>query len=128
MTDRRVHPTLDSVHELSICAAIVETVINHAAGRPVERVHLRIGHFKQVVPDTLQFCWRMQTEDGPLRAASLDITHVPATVHCLDCGSATTLEAPVLICGTCDSRRVDLVTGEEFLIESIDVSAPEEVG
>lgn len=116
------------MHELSICAAIAETVLKHAAGRPVERVRLRIGHFKQVVPDTLQFCWRLQTEHGPLRSASLDVTYVPATVHCSDCGSATTLPAPVLVCGSCDSRRVDLRTGEEFLIESIDVSAPKEVG
>lgn len=115
------------MHELSICSAIADAVTEHAAGRPVERVRLRIGHFRQVVPETLQFCWRMQTADSPLRAAELDVTYVQATIRCQDCSCETLLDAPILICGTCDSRRVDLIAGEEFLIQSIDVTAPEGV-
>ena len=43
------------MHELSLCMAIARTATDHANGRPVDRVFVRIGHFRQVVPDTLQF-------------------------------------------------------------------------
>ena len=43
------------MHELSLSGAIVNTVVKHAAGRPVSLVSLRVGALRQVVPDTLEF-------------------------------------------------------------------------
>ncbi len=110
------------MHELSICSAIADTVIEHAKGRPVERIRLRIGHFKQIVPDTLLYCWSLQAENSPLKDAALDVTYVEAVIRCEECATETTLSAPLLVCGACDSHAVKLIAGEEFLIESIDVS------
>jgi hydrogenase nickel incorporation protein HypA/HybF len=88
----------------------------------VERIRLRIGHFRQIVPETLQYCWSLQTDRSPLERSVLDVTYVEAVISCELCAAETTLSAPVLVCGVCGSRRVELVAGEEFLIESIDVS------
>jgi len=41
-------------------------------------------------------------------------------VECAACGGATTLDLPVLVYGSCGSTEVELVSGEEFLIASID--------
>ena len=109
------------MHEMSICRAIADTVVKHAAGRSVSVVRVRIGHFRQVVPDTLTFCWGLLSRDTGLSDARLEVESVPATVRCADCGATTELDLPVLICGTCASRRVELISGEEFVIESIDV-------
>ena len=113
--------TLRGVHELSLCRAIAGAVTEHAAGRQVERVRLRIGHFRQVVPDTLVHCWAIQTDRTDLAGAELEIEAVPAVVECAACGASTTLSLPVLRCEACDATDVSLVSGEEFLIESIDV-------
>jgi len=110
------------MHELSICSAIAQTAMDHAGGRTVRRVRLRVGHFRQVVPDTLTYCWDLQTRGGPLDGCVLDVDHVPAVVVCRPCGASTPLAHPILVCGTCQSREVELVSGEEFLIESIDVA------
>ncbi|MFW2383581.1 MAG: hydrogenase maturation nickel metallochaperone HypA [Acidimicrobiales bacterium] len=110
------------MHELSICSAIADAVNEHAKGRPVERVRLRIGHFKQIVPETLQYCWSLQSDDSPLKNTALDVTYVEAVIRCDMCATETTLSVPVLVCGECASHAVELVAGEEFLIESIDVS------
>lgn len=110
------------MHELSLCGAIVDTVSEHAGGRAVERINVRIGHFRQVVPETLQFCWQMRVEGTAFHRTELLIDHVPATVECADCGRSTTLTQPVLQCGSCGGTNVELVTGEEFLIESIDLA------
>ena len=110
------------MHELSLCRAIADTVTEHADGRPVRRVRLRVGHFRQVVPETLQFCWTMRTEGTDLEGCALDVDHVAATVDCHDCAAATTLAHPVLRCGSCGGSNVTMTSGDEFLIESIDVA------
>jgi hydrogenase nickel incorporation protein HypA/HybF len=108
------------MHELAMCEAIVDTVTQRADGRRVDRVQVRIGYFRQVVPDSLQFSWELLTEGTDLAGCALDIDHVPAIVECRSCGSRTTLHMPILLCSACDGSDVDLLTGEEFLIASID--------
>jgi hydrogenase nickel incorporation protein HypA/HybF len=108
------------VHELALCQAIVDTVEAHAGGRRVERVEVRIGHFRQVVPDSLRFSWELLTDGSDLAGCELVIDHVPAVVLCQACGDRTTLDLPIMLCQACESSQVTLETGEEFLIVSID--------
>lgn len=109
------------MHELSLCGAIIDTVGRHAGDRTVRRVRLRIGHFRQVVPQTMHHAWRMRTEGTALEGCPLEIDHVAAVVHCRACGSRTSLDEPLLRCGSCGGVDVALTSGDEFLIESIDV-------
>ncbi len=110
------------MHELSLCDAIVGTTLQHADGREVRQVTVRIGHLRQAVPDALQFGWELLTESTALKGAKLVIEQVPATVACVGCAAETTLEMPILVCGVCGSFDVRLLTGEEFLIVSMDVA------
>ncbi len=70
------------VHELALSEAIARTVLERAHDRRVSRVAVRIGHFRQVVPDALSFSWELLTSDTDLEGADLEIEHVPATVEC----------------------------------------------
>ncbi len=112
------------MHELALCSAIADAVRKHAEGRTVETVHITIGHFRQIVPDTLRFCWQVQTEHNDLAGTELDITFVDAVIRCSGCGSETRLSDPVMICAACGSHTVELIAGEEFLIESISLARP----
>jgi hydrogenase nickel incorporation protein HypA/HybF len=109
------------VHELSIAQAILDTVDQRAADRPVRRVDVRIGYLRQVVPDSLRFSWEMLTEGTALAGCELVIEHVPAAVRCRACGAETTLEWPVLACAQCEAHDVVLLRGEELDIASFDV-------
>ncbi len=108
------------MHELALCQAIVDTVTRHADGHQAQRVEVRIGHFRQVVPDSLQFSWELLTSGTELDGCRLVIDHVPAVVVCQRCTNATRLDLPILVCGSCESTDVALVSGEEFLVASID--------
>lgn len=108
------------MHELALSQAIATTVMQRADGRHVERVEVRIGHFRQVVPDSLQFSWELLTSGTELDGCRLVIDHVPAVVVCQRCANATRLDLPILVCGICESTDVALVSGEEFLVASID--------
>jgi hydrogenase nickel incorporation protein HypA/HybF len=114
------------VHEMSLCQAIADTVSAQADGASVRQVNVRIGYLRQVVPESLLFSWEVLTMDTPLAGCTLDVEHVPAVVVCAGCGARTTLDLPVLACSSCASHDVELVSGEEFLIVSMDVA--EEVG
>ena len=111
------------MHELSICNAIASTAARHAEGRPVAQVTVQIGHLRQVVPDALQFSWEVvssATTTG-LEDAELVIEQVPAVVECRQCGESTTLDVPIVACGTCGGFDVKLLSGEELLVVSIDL-------
>lgn len=113
------------MHELAISEAIARSAIKHAAGRPVASVIVQIGHLRQVVPDALTFSWEMATAGTELDGAELAVDHVPAVVACGACGERTTLEVPVLRCGTCGTHEVALEQGDELVLVSIEIGTPE---
>lgn len=115
------------MHELSIAQAILHTVEQRAGGRSVRRVDVRIGHLRQVVPDSLAFAWEMVTTDTLHEGCVLEIEHVPAVVRCRACAADTTLDWPILVCGACEGHDVELVSGEEFQLVSLDVEEPADV-
>ena len=47
---------------------------------------------------------------------------MPAAIDCTACGAHTLLMLPALRCGTCNSSDVVLVSGEEFLVTSLDLT------
>ena len=113
------------MHELSLCEAIVDTVTRRAGDRPVRSVRVQIGYFRQVVPDALRFSWKMVTTGSALAGSAIEIDHVPATVACHGCGETSTLDMPVLACAPCGATDVELVSGEEFTLVSIELGAPD---
>lgn len=110
------------MHELSLCRSIYGIVERAAGGREVRRVHLQVGQLRQVVPQTLEYCWDLVIDETALAGAVLDIDHVPVVLDCRSCGSRTTVEhALVLTCATCASGDISLHTGEEFMVTSVDL-------
>ena len=110
------------MHELALCGSIATIVSRHAAGRPVSLVRLRVGRLRQVAPDTLEFCWAMVCESTPLAGAKLAIESVPVLLRCTACGTEQELaEELSFTCPSCGSTAVEVITGEEFSVASIDV-------
>jgi hydrogenase nickel incorporation protein HypA/HybF len=113
------------VHELSICGAIADIVSRRAGDRPVRVINLRVGQLRQVVPDTLAYCWELVSAGTFLDGSRLAIERVPARLHCRGCGSEAEIgDLPVFICVSCGGTDTRVVAGEEFLITSLDL-APE---
>jgi hydrogenase nickel incorporation protein HypA/HybF len=114
------------VHELSLCHAIAGAVRPHAAGRRVEVVRVRIGALRQVVPESLSFCWGLVREDEDMPEAELELELVTAEVTCRACGQCSELTSRwSVLCPACDSADVEVLHGEEFLVTSLEVSERE---
>jgi hydrogenase nickel incorporation protein HypA/HybF len=88
----------------------------------VTQVTVRVGHLRQVVPDALLFNWEVMTQASELEKTALVIEQVPAVVECVRCGASTTLDVPILLCGACESAEVKLISGEEFLVVSLELA------
>jgi hydrogenase nickel incorporation protein HypA/HybF len=110
------------VHELSLCRAIAGIAKQHAQGRPVQRIGLRVGELRQVVPDTLVFCWSIVSEHHGLAGSVLDVESVPARITCRACAHSQALEHPLMRCDECGSDEVTVDSGEEFLLTTLDLA------
>ena len=110
------------MHELSLCRAIGGIVERHADGRRVTVVHLDVGALRQVVPDSLTFCWGLANAGTPWEESELEVRLVPARLDCLDCGTTTELDEPFLVCGRCGSAAVTIASGDELLVTSLDLA------
>jgi hydrogenase nickel incorporation protein HypA/HybF len=116
------------MHELSIADGVLGVVLAHAGDRRVQRVEMRVGHLRQVVPSALEFAWELVTQGTAAEGAELALEHVPAAVRCRTCGAETEQDAFPLACGECGSLAVDVVRGEELSVDALDVDeAIEEV-
>jgi hydrogenase nickel incorporation protein HypA/HybF len=111
------------MHELSICGSIKTIIEKHAAGRPVSTIHLQVGQLRQIVPDTLVYCWSLVSADGPLAGSSLSVEHIPGRIACNCCGVQAEIgQFPVFVCAACAGTDVTVLAGEEFLITSFDLT------
>jgi hydrogenase nickel incorporation protein HypA/HybF len=109
------------MHELSLAESILAVVQEHAGGRRVARVDVRVGHLRQVVPSALTFAFELVASDTPADGAELVVEHVEACGACRACGVRSRLPGFPLRCSACGALDVDVVAGEELCVESFDV-------
>lgn len=111
------------MHELALCEAIAGVVRTHADGRHVDVVRVRVGALRQVVPESLSFCWKLVRDSADMPDAELELECVTAAVRCRACGAASEITSAWSIwCPECDSAEVEVLQGNEFLVTSLDVS------
>ena len=118
------------MHELGIAQQIVRIAMDSIppehAGTPVEAVHLRVGALTAVVPASLEFCFQVVARDTRLAGARLEMEQVPVVARCRACGAQCALEAPPFVCAECGAGDLDLLSGRELLVRSIELADPEE--
>lgn len=113
------------MHEMGIALQIVEIAIaslpTDLGNARVTQVNLKIGKLAAVVPESLRFCFDVAIKDTPLAGAKLVIEEVPVVASCKDCNARWTIEEPVFICQTCQSGSLEILSGRELDIESIEI-------
>jgi hydrogenase nickel incorporation protein HypA/HybF len=116
------------VHELSLSSAIVNTAVKHADGRRVSVVNLRVGHLRQVVPDSLEFYFEFVARGTVCEGARLEQEAIPAVLRCDACEREWTIEFPAFRCPSCGGSEVAVASGNEFEVESIEVEEVQCIG
>jgi hydrogenase nickel incorporation protein HypA/HybF len=111
------------VHELALCGAIADIATRKAGERRVSAVHVRIGRMRQVVPETLTFCWDMVVSGTELDGCLLEVERVPAVLRCGSCGVERPM-GPVIAfaCSSCGSLDVTALSGDEFDVTALELA------
>jgi hydrogenase nickel incorporation protein HypA/HybF len=122
------------MHELAVAQAIVAAGERYAEGRPVSVVRVRVGRLRQVVPEYLSFYFEVAAKETLCEEAALECERVPSRLRCSACGAEwdpappPAREQDQLIvrfrCPECSSADHRVVSGDELVVESIDVTEP----
>jgi hydrogenase nickel incorporation protein HypA/HybF len=120
------------MHELAVAQAIVAAAERHAEGRPVSVVRVRIGRLRQVVPEYLSFYFEVAAQESICEGAELKWERVPSRLHCSACGAEWDPAPPpareqdrLIVrfrCPRCASANHRVISGDELVVESIDVT------
>jgi hydrogenase nickel incorporation protein HypA/HybF len=113
------------VHEMSIAMEVMKIVGEHLPAdnnSRVVRIKLKVGKLTALSADSFKFCMEVITKDTPAEGAAVEIEEVPLVVKCLDCGKESKLDEPLFVCPGCGSGMVDIVSGRDLFIESIEVT------
>jgi hydrogenase nickel incorporation protein HypA/HybF len=110
------------MHELSLAEAVVRIASRHAAGRPVAKVELKVGHLRQVVPPALAFAFELVARGTEVEGAELAMEEVPAAGRCRRCGVESELPGFPLRCGACGGLDLELLRGDELLVDALELA------
>jgi hydrogenase nickel incorporation protein HypA/HybF len=113
------------MHELAIAQSVIDIARRHAGGRRVLKVELRVGHLRQVVPTALAFNFELVAQGTEVEGAELEMQTVPAAGVCRECGARSELYSFPLQCDACRSFDLEIVAGEELIVESLELEEAE---
>jgi hydrogenase nickel incorporation protein HypA/HybF len=116
------------MHELSLCQALIDQVTNiareHGASR-VDRIRLKVGPLAGVEPMLLQQAYPLVAVGTIAEDAELVIEPAEIRVQCNLCGAETEARANRLLCGVCGAFQTRLVSGDELLLENLELTIPD---
>jgi hydrogenase nickel incorporation protein HypA/HybF len=86
----------------------------------VTGVKLRVGHLRQVVPDSLAFYFGLVSRETLCEGARLEQEVVPARLRCAGCEMEWDPEDAWFRCTACGGAG-EVIAGDELEVESIEV-------
>jgi len=113
------------MHEMGIATEIVrivtESIPADMIGCKVARVNLKVGKMAAVVPQSLRFCFDIVAKETAAEGARLEIQEIAVIAHCHACEHQWEIDEPVFICPQCRSGSIEMLSGRELDIDSIEL-------
>jgi len=112
------------VHELAVAQALVEqveAVIAQHAATQASLIRVRIGPLAGVIPELLASAFPLAAAGSRAEHAKLDLVAAPIKVRCQTCGAETEAAMNRLICGACGDWHTQVISGDELLLESVEL-------
>ncbi|MBA4420642.1 MAG: hydrogenase maturation nickel metallochaperone HypA [Anaerolinea sp.] len=116
------------MHELAVTESILSIALDYAErshAAQVTDIHLVIGRLSSIVDDSVSFYWEIISRDTICSSAALHFTRLPAQLICLDCHTEYEVDQDLIPCPKCNSVKVKVLSGNEFRVESIEITSEE---
>lgn len=112
------------MHEMSLCASIVQIIEEQAReqgfGR-VTRVWLEIGPLAGVELEAIRFGFDVITKGTVAENAKLNILETEAQAWCLQCSKPVPVSQRFDACPECGGFQLQMTRGEELRIKEMEV-------
>jgi hydrogenase nickel insertion protein HypA len=112
------------MHEVSVAQALVELIRRYLpAHHRLIRATVRIGPMHGVVAEAMQLAWQVVSIDAGWPQSTLVVNDQPWRLRCVACGRCwepATVDEPC----QCGCTRVEIMGGDEFQLDSIEVDNP----
>lgn len=112
------------MHELSITENVLAIVLGEAekrGARRVQTIRLRIGEMTPVDTGSVEFYLDLMAKGTIAEGVRLETDHVPLRCSCRACGDEFATGDTGFRCPVCGSPEVDILTGRELYVDSIDI-------
>lgn len=105
----------------SILDIAVSEAEKHKAPR-VLAITIKLGEFSGVVPQLIQEYFNLISKGTVADSAKLIIEKVPVRIRCEACGKENVIDRAKVKCPDCGSIDIQMRSGREFYVESLEVS------
>jgi len=112
------------MHELSVCQGLLKEAARvagaHGADRVI-RIVVAIGPLSGVEVPLLERAFTVARAGTIACSALLETETIPVAVWCESCHAETPAAANRLLCGKCGDWKVQLKSGDELLLKSVEL-------
>jgi len=112
------------MHELAITQSMLDLVLEQAKkakAKRIGKINLVIGELSGIVDECVEFYFEFLSKDTIASGATLSFKKTPIQVRCSNCGQLFTPKEFDWSCPSCQNSGMEIVTGNELYVESIEV-------
>lgn len=100
---------------------VIEKTLSQHEVKRVLQVKLKVGELTNAEPDALLMAFEAYSKDTLCEGAELIIESVPLLGCCRKCHEEFKVKTMIFICPNCGDTSIEVIQGEELLIESLEV-------
>ena len=117
------------MHELAVCKALVTQVTEIARRRAVRisAVHVGIGPLSGIEPHLLEHAYPFASAGTAAEGSRLMVALMPVRVRCRSLRRGERRRRSIgLLCEACGDWQTELLSGDEMLLQSVELEIPED--
>ena len=114
------------MHELAVTENLLDIALRHASNEDAKRItdiNIVIGDLSSIIDDSVSFYWEIITKGSIAEGAQLHFMRLQTLFRCLEFDRQFHPIADSFSCPACQSRRIQIIQGKEFYLESIQIEA-----
>ncbi|MBU1078513.1 MAG: hydrogenase maturation nickel metallochaperone HypA [Spirochaetes bacterium] len=113
------------MHEYGVTERIIEIVldkIKEIDAPEVKKINIVLGKLTSFVPESIEHYFGFLSKNTPLEKAELKFIAKDMVFHCEDCKEDFNEDDMIFSCPKCNGENIQIISGNEFFIESIEVN------
>ncbi len=112
------------MHELSVTQSILSIALEQAEkakASKIAKINLTVGELSGIVEECVQFYFELLSKDTIAAEARLSFNRPAMQLRCRNCSTTFSPREHEWACPSCREEKAEIVSGREFLIDSIEV-------